>query len=98
MTKPVTLSDGAFAALRREKKEGESDSDVVNRLVHEARAARKDPFRLVGAPLKRAMSVEEHLRMLEDAREADRYDPWEEADKRRRNETGKRLRKPSKKR
>lgn len=98
MTKPVTLSDRAFAALRREKKNGESDSDVVNRLLHEARTARKDPFRLVGAPLKRATSVKEHLRMIEDAREADRHDPWEEPEKRLRSEPGKRPRATSKKR
>jgi predicted CopG family antitoxin len=80
MTKPVTLSDGAFAALRREKKKGESDSDVVNRLIAEAHAAKrkKHPERLIGAPFRRAMSVQEHKQMLADARaeELSRPDPW----------------------
>lgn len=81
MTKPVTLSDSAFAALRREKKKGESDSDVVTRLIREAHAGKrqKHPERLIGAPLRRAMTVDEHYRMLHDAREAElaRPDPWD---------------------
>lgn len=80
MTKPVTLSDGAFAALRREKKPGESDSDVVVRLIAAAHAAnrKRDPFRLVGAPLRRALNPDQHSRMLQEARDAENAqpDPW----------------------
>lgn len=74
MVKPVSLSDPAFAALREEKQEGESDSDVVLRLVREARASRKDPWHFVRTRKlrKRAMSHEEHLEFLETMREVDR--------------------------
>lgn len=47
MVKPVSLSDPAFAALRKEKGANESDSDVVLRLIREARAKRKDPMSFV---------------------------------------------------
>lgn len=81
MTKPVTLSDSAFAALRREKKAGESDSDVVKRLVQEAHEGRtkKDPFRLVGAKLGPGLGREAHLRLLKemDEHELAQPDPWE---------------------
>lgn len=74
MVKPVSLSDPAFAALRSEKQENESDSDVVLRLVREAQAARKDPWRFVeNAPKReRVMSFEEQLEMIERMDEADR--------------------------
>lgn len=42
MTKPVTLSEAAFKALRSVKRQGESDSDVVLRLIAKQRDA-KDP-------------------------------------------------------
>ncbi|HUR25495.1 MAG TPA: antitoxin VapB family protein [Candidatus Thermoplasmatota archaeon] len=86
MTKPVTLSDGAFAALRREKKKGESDSDVVNRLLAEAHAARKkrDPWLFVRAikHLKRTIPIEEHQRLLRQWRDDDDRDAWAEAEAR----------------
>lgn len=83
MTKPVTLSDGAFAALRGEKKTGESDSDVVNRLIEEAHASRKkkDPWHFVRASkyLKRVIPAEEHLRLIRQWRQDDNRDAWAEA-------------------
>lgn len=83
MVKPVSLSDPAFEALREEKQENESDSDVVLRLVREARSARKDPFHFLRtAPgRERALSYEEHLEAIERMDEADREkakERWEE--------------------
>jgi predicted CopG family antitoxin len=74
MVKPVSLSDPAFEALRSEKQDHESDSDVVLRLVREARAARKDPehFRRSRAKRERAIPVTEHEAALEQMDEADR--------------------------
>lgn len=74
MVKPVSLSDPAFEALRSEKQENESDSDVVLRLVREARSARKDPWHFVRTRDKRERrwSPEEHVEILEKMREADR--------------------------
>lgn len=84
MVKPVSLSDPAFEALREEKKENESDSDVVLRLVREARSARKDPFHFARtAPdRERSLSYEEHLEAIERMDEADREKAkkrWEES-------------------
>lgn len=86
MTKPMTVSDRAFAALRKEKKKGESDSDVIMRLLEEAKGRKKDPWLWVNMKHKRSMSLDEHLKMIEESREADRRDPWEEAEKRDRDE------------
>lgn len=44
MARSVSLSDEAFAILRREKRAHESDSDVVIRLQKEARRKEKDPL------------------------------------------------------
>lgn len=71
MVRPVSLSDEAFARLRREKKPGESDSDVVLRLASEAQRARKDPDAFVRWKPKRAMTVEEQYRMIADFNAAD---------------------------
>lgn len=83
MVKPVSLSDPAFEALRDEKRENESDSDVVLRLVREARSARKDPYHFARtAPNReRSLSYEEHLEAIERMDEADREkaeERWEE--------------------
>jgi len=88
MTKPVTLSDNAFAALRKEKKEGESDSDVVQRLIKEARGERKDPWHFVRVSkhLKRTISPDEHLRLIRQWRREDDRDPWAEAEPRARQD------------
>ncbi|MGQ0535360.1 MAG: hypothetical protein ACT4PT_04735 [Methanobacteriota archaeon] len=75
MVRPVSLSDPAFAALRREKRAGESDSDVVLRLVRDARrAGRKDPraFLLRIRSRRRAMSFEDQLEVLRGMDDADR--------------------------
>lgn len=81
MTKPVTLSDSAFAALRKEKKEGESDSDVVQRLIKEARGQKKDPWEFVrrSKHLKKTMTAAEHMKWVKDGREASARDKWAEA-------------------
>ena len=76
MTKQVALSNAAYAALKREKQETESFSDLVVRLMREARVTKKDPMRFVNFPHQRTMSPEEHLRFIEEMREADRVDPW----------------------
>lgn len=61
MARSVSLSDEAFVALREEKREGESDSDVVLRLRREARAKRKDPERFFRGRAKYALSAAERL-------------------------------------
>lgn len=88
MTKPVTLSDSAFAALRKEKKEGESDSDVVLRLIKEAVGRRKDPWHFVRTAKyrKRIIPAEEHQRLIRQWRKDDNRDAWAEG--RRRNAVG----------
>lgn len=83
MVKPVSLSDPAFEALRSEKQENESDSDVVLRLVREARAARRDPRRFVrnARHRERSMSDEEQTTFLQRMDQADREKArqlWEE--------------------
>ena len=56
MVKPVSLSDPAFAVLRREKRENESDSDVILRLAREAREGRRDPLSFLSYRPRRAGS------------------------------------------
>jgi predicted CopG family antitoxin len=78
MARSVTLSDEAFLALRTEKREGESDSDVILRLRKEARSKRKDPWLFVRRKAAFVVSEEEHLRFLEEMRKADARNPWAE--------------------
>lgn len=83
MVKPVSLSDPAFEALRSEKRENESDSDVVLRLIREARTARKDPrhFLRTRKSRRRAVPIAEHERALDEMRAADRErarERWED--------------------
>jgi len=83
MVRPVSLSDPAFEALRREKQDQESDSDVVLRLVEEARSARRDPMHFVRSRenRERVLSPTEHQELLGEAREKDwerARDRWEE--------------------
>lgn len=79
MVRPVSLSDPAFAALRAEKRPGESDSDVVLRLVRQARAAARDPRKFLKFRPKRALGADEHEAMIHRMDEADREDPWADA-------------------
>jgi predicted CopG family antitoxin len=74
IVKPVSLSDPAFEALRSEKQDHESDSDVVLRLVREARSARKDPHHFLRSrsQRERAVPVDEHEAALARMHEADR--------------------------
>lgn len=53
MTRPITLSEQAFRALRAQKRDGESDSDVVLRLI-EAGVQKKDPMIFFKVKLKPA--------------------------------------------
>lgn len=76
MVKPVSLSDPAFAALRREKRMGESDSDVVLRLIDEASRSRRDPLRFRRYKPRRVLTPDEHVRALARMDTADRTDPW----------------------
>lgn len=79
MVRPVSLSDPAFAALRSEKRPGESDSDVVLRLARRARAAERDPRRFLKFRPKRALTPAEHEAMIRRMDAADREDPWADA-------------------
>lgn len=79
MVRPVSLSDPAFAALRREKRAGESDSDTVLRLVRQARAAQRDPRRFLRYRPVRALALESHEAAVRRMSEADREDPWADA-------------------
>lgn len=80
MARSTTLSDDAFRALRREKREGESDSDVVMRLVREARSGRGDPKRFLTSPVRFAFSEDELERFRARMAEADRRNAWAEPD------------------
>jgi predicted CopG family antitoxin len=74
MVKPVSLSDPAFAALRKEKRPGESDSDVVLRLLREAHAARKDPWHFIKTRKlrERIWTPEEHAKILAETKQKDK--------------------------
>ena len=76
MVRPVSLSDPAFAALREEKRPGESDSDVVLRLIREVRATKRDPLAFLRSRPKRRWSPDEHERMIARMDAADREDAW----------------------
>lgn len=76
MVRPVSLSDPAFAALRKEKRATESDSDVVLRLLREAKARRKDPRAFLRYRARPLVPWDEHERAVERMRRADRGDPW----------------------
>lgn len=78
MVRPVSLSDPAFAALRREKRPTESDSDVVLRLVREARARRKDPRAFLRHAARPLASWDDLERDAERMRRADKRDAWRE--------------------
>lgn len=78
MARSTTLSDQAFAALRAEKRPGESDSDVILRLLREARGRRSDPMRFLRRKASFAFGEKEYERMLEKMRKADRRNPWDE--------------------
>lgn len=72
MARSVSLSDEAFAVLRREKQAHESDSDVVLRLSREARAKARDPMSFFRNPPQAELSPDEYDEMREKMRDADR--------------------------
>ena len=76
MTRPVTLSEEAFAAIRGAKRGEESTSDVVLRLIREARSATRDPARILRLRLERAVSARQHRSDVRESRRLDRRDPW----------------------
>ncbi len=71
MTKQVALSEHAYARLRRQKLPGESFSGAVERLIDHQR---KDAAGFIEAMrgVRRIMSPDEHLAMIEADREASR--------------------------
>lgn len=71
MARSVSLSDEAFAVLRRSKREGESDSDVVLRLAREASRKEKDPMAFIRNPPKADLTPEEFDEFREKMRAAD---------------------------
>lgn len=72
MVKPVSLSDPAFAALRKEKRKGESDSDVVLRLLDEVKKTRKDLYLFLRLPRRSDEEIAAHKGFIETMRETDR--------------------------
>lgn len=80
MARSTTLSDDAFRALRREKREGESDSDVVLRLIRAARQAQGDPKRFLRSRVSFAFGEAEYRAIRARMQEADRRNPWHRED------------------
>ena len=78
MVRPVSLSNPAFAALRKEKRPVESDSDVVLRLLREAKARRKDPRSFLRYAARPVTSWDEHEKAVARMRRKDKDDPWAE--------------------
>lgn len=72
MVKPVSLSNPAFAALRAEKRESESDSDVVLRLAQEARASRRNPRSFLQYKPGREVPLKNYAAWARAMNEADR--------------------------
>ena len=72
VARSTSLSDEAFLALRAEKRPGESDSDVVLRLLREVRIKRKDPKRFLKAVHEPLVPPEAYDAFLDGMREADR--------------------------
>lgn len=72
MARSTSLSDEAFAALREEKREGESDSDVVLRLRREARTKRKNALRFLEWKADFVWTDEEWAEIQRKMAEADR--------------------------
>lgn len=71
MARSVSLSDEAFAALRRDKQEGESDSDVVLRLHRDAHRKAKDPMAFFRNPPKPDWTPEQYEEFGRKMDEAD---------------------------
>lgn len=71
MARSISLSDEAFRTLRDEKREGESDSDVLLRLAREARRKRKDPMAFLDDPPEPEWDWETYQTFREKMREAD---------------------------
>jgi predicted CopG family antitoxin len=76
MTKQVALSNEAYALLAAAKRDGESFSQLMVRLMREADLAKRDPMHFIRNPPKMRLSAEEHLRLVREMRDAPR-DPWE---------------------
>ena len=72
MTHQVSLRGAAYEALRREKRPGESFSDVVLRIIQEARPRAKDPWSFLAGPPLDPRGMERRLQEIEGWRDADR--------------------------
>lgn len=75
VARSVTLSDEAFLALRREKRPGESDSDVVLRALREARIRKKEPKRMLKVVHQPLVPPADYDAFLDGMRQADRQRP-----------------------
>lgn len=71
MARTISLSDAAFVTLRREKQEGESDSDVVMRLVRMAKRKAKDPMAYLRNPPRTHLTPQQYAEFRERMRQAD---------------------------
>ncbi len=71
MARSTSLSDQAFRALRSQKREGESDSDVVLRLVRETNRKEKDPLAFFRHPPEPAWSKDQQEQIRLKMQEAD---------------------------
>lgn len=71
MARSTSLSDHAFRALRSQKQAGESDSDVVLRLVRQATRKEKDPIAFFRNPPEAAWPPHKQEDARQKMREAD---------------------------
>lgn len=74
MSPTISLSEEAYQALEEERRDDETASEAILRLVEERSGEEKDPFHFVRtrAQRERAWSLEEHEEMLKEMDEADR--------------------------
>lgn len=79
MARWVSLSDHAFAILRRERRPHESDSDAILRLYKTARRKERDPIGFFRHPPAPELSPGEYAEVSEKMHHADRrrWDPMD---------------------
>lgn len=71
MTHQVALANPTYARLKAARRPGESFSRAIERLLDES----KDPLSFIRSPPgKRWLSTKEHLRLIEQDRDADTVD------------------------
>lgn len=69
MTRQVSLSEDAYRRLREEKREAESFSKTILRLLRAAKG--KDPFVFTQRKRRHVLSAKEHLALVEADRDRD---------------------------